>query len=142
MLCRKGEYDHVALDYEVCRTCISICGSRSGLWHLGQIGMLLHTQLIMFPPYSSVLAAAMATSVLQGALADRPSPSNAYIDYTTVTGYFLQDEPSTNSTAFDFMTTNVRVLLSLIPPFDQVEGTWLGDVGSSGCLKHPFLVQR
>ena len=95
------------------------------------IGMLLCTQLIMFPPYSSVLAAAMAASVLQGALADRPSPSNAYINYTTVTGYFLQDEPSTNSTAFGFMTTNVRVLFSLIPLFDQVEGIWPGDVGSS-----------
>ena len=82
------------------------------------IGMLLYTQLIMFPPYSAVLAAAMASSVLQVVLADRPSPSDAYINYTTITGYFLQDEPSTNSTAFDFMTTNVRVLLSFITPFD------------------------
>lgn len=106
------------------------------------IGMLLYTQLIMFPPYSSVLAAAMAASVLQGALADRPSPNNAYINYTTVTGYFLQDEPSTNRTAFDFMTTNVRFLPSLIPPFDQAEGTWFVVVGSSGCLKHPFSVRR
>ena len=104
--------------------------------------MLLYTQLIMIPPYSSILAAAMAASVLQGALVDRPSPNNAYINYTTVTGYFLQDEPSTNSTAFDFMTTNVRFLLSLMPPFDQVEGTWLGDVGSSSCLKHPSLVRK
>lgn len=101
--------------------------------------MLLCTQLIMFPPCSSVLAAAMAASVLLGVLADQPSPSNAYINYTTITGYFLQDEASTNSTAFDFMTTNVRVLLSLIPPFDQVEGMRLGDVGS---LKHPILARE
>ena len=106
------------------------------------IGMLLYTQLIMFASCSSVLAAAMAASVLQGALADRPSPNNAYINYTTVTGYFLQDEPSTNSTAFDFMTTNVRFLLSLMSPFTQVEGIWLGDVGSLRCFKHPSLVRR
>ena len=85
--------------------------------------MLHYTQLIMFPPYSSILAAAIAASALQGTLADRPSPNNAYINYTTVTGYFLQDELSTNSTAFDFMTTNVRFLLSLILPLDQAEGT-------------------
>ena len=106
------------------------------------IGMLLYTQLIMNPPYTAVLAVAMAASVLHGALADRPSPNNAYINYTTVTGYFLQDEPSTNSTAFEFMTTNVRFLLSLMPPFNQVEGTRLGDVGSSNCLKHPSLVRK
>lgn len=87
------------------------------------IGMLLYTQMIMIPPHSFVLAAAMAASVLQGALADRLSPNNAYINYTTVTGFFLQDEPSTNSTAFNFMTTNVRFLLSLTPPFNQVDGT-------------------
>lgn len=96
----------------------------------------------MFPPYFSVLAAALAAPVLQRALADRPSPSNAYINYTTVTGYFLQDEPSTNSTAFDFMTTNVRFLLALMPPFNQVEGTLPGDAGSLKCLKHPSLVRR
>ncbi len=85
------------------------------------IGMLLYTQLIMFPPCSSLLAAAMAACVLQVTLADSPSSNNAYINYTTITGYFLQDEPSTNSTAFDFMTTNVRFLLSLTPPFSRVE---------------------
>ena len=106
------------------------------------IGMLLYTQLIMIYPYTAVLAVAMAASVLQGVLADRTSPKNAYINYTTVTGYFLQDESSTNSTAFDFMTTNVRFLLSLMPPFNQAEGTWLRDCGASNCLKHPSLVRK
>ena len=89
----------------------------------------------MFPPYSSLLAAAMTACALQITVADSLSPNNAYINYTTVTGYFLQDEPSTNSTTFDFMTTNVRFLLALTPPCNRVERVWLGDVGSSGCLK-------
>ena len=104
------------------------------------IGMLLYTQLIMLPPYSSLLAAAMAACALQATLADSPSPKNAYINYTTITGYFLQDEPSTNSTAFDFMNTNVRFLLSLTSPFDRVEGIWLGDVASSGCFYDSSLI--
>ena len=29
--------------------------------------------------------------------------SGSYIQYSTVTGYFLQDEPSTNATTFDYV---------------------------------------
>lgn len=104
------------------------------------IGMLLYKQLIMFSPYPSLLAATLTACALQVTLADSPSPNNAYINYTTITGYFLQDEPSTNSTAFDFMTTNVRFLLPLTPPFNRVEGIWLGDVGSSERLKTSSLI--
>lgn len=75
----------------------------------------------MFSPYSSLLATAMTACALQVTLADSPRPNNVYINYTTIAGYFLQDEPSTNSTTFDFMTTNVRFLLSLTPPLNQVE---------------------
>jgi hypothetical protein len=43
--------------------------------------------------------------------------SNEYISYTTVTGFFLQDEPTTNSGTFDYvrytpserMTTNLNI---------------------------------
>ena len=104
------------------------------------IGMLLYTQLMMFSPHSTLLAAAMTACALQVTVANKPSPNNAYINYTTITGYFLQDEPSTNSTAFDFMTTNVRFLLPLSPPFNRVEAIWLVYVGSSGRLKTSSLI--
>lgn len=39
------------------------------------------------------------------------SPSSStYINYTTVTGYFLQDDPSTNATTFNFMATNFGLI--------------------------------
>lgn len=31
------------------------------------------------------------------------APSLAYIQYSTVTGYFLQDDNSTNATTFDYV---------------------------------------
>ncbi|KAI4254037.1 MAG: hypothetical protein LQ352_003342 [Teloschistes flavicans] len=34
----------------------------------------------------------------------------SHINYTTVTGYFLQDEPSTNVSTFDFITTNFGLI--------------------------------
>ena len=104
------------------------------------IGMLLYTQLIMFPPYSSLLAAAMTACALQITLADSHSSNNAYINYTTIAGYFLQDEPSTNSTTFDFMTTNVRFLLALTLPCNRVGRVWLGDVESPECLRISSLI--
>jgi hypothetical protein len=30
--------------------------------------------------------------------------ANEYINYTTLTGFFLQDEPSTSSTSFDYVS--------------------------------------
>ena len=33
-----------------------------------------------------------------------------YINYTTITGYFLQDETSTNASTFDFKTTNFGLI--------------------------------
>lgn len=41
-----------------------------------------------------------------------------HINYTTVTGYFIQDDPSTNATSFNFMTTNFG-LLNRSYPSDQ-----------------------
>lgn len=34
----------------------------------------------------------------------------SHINYTTITGYFLQDEPSTNASNFSFMTTNFGLI--------------------------------
>ena len=130
MLCRKEKDDHVTLHdeerqnvYKDLWFLISTMASRP-------TGMPFYTQSIMFPPYFSILTAAMVACALQVTLADKPSPNIAYINYTTITGYFLQDEPSTNSTAFDFMTTNVRFLLSLNPhlqpsPRNMAWGRWI-----------------
>ena len=41
--------------------------------------------------------------------------SNSYINYTTVTGYFLQDELSTNASTFNFMTTNFGLINRTYP---------------------------
>ena len=44
------------------------------------------------------------------AIADNSKLSHGYLNYTTVTGYFLQDEASTNATSFSFMTTNFGLI--------------------------------
>lgn len=42
-------------------------------------------------------------------------PVQAYINYTTVTGYFPQDDPSTNATTFNFMATNFGLINQSYP---------------------------
>ena len=42
-------------------------------------------------------------------------PVHAYINYTTVTGYFLQDDPSTNATTFNFTATNFGLINRTYP---------------------------
>lgn len=45
---------------------------------------------------SLLVSSALAGSALAGTAA-------GYLNYTTVTGYFLQDEASTNATTFDYV---------------------------------------
>lgn len=54
---------------------------------------------------STLLAAAAALLSLTTEARSLPSTANGngYIKYTTVKGYFLQDEPSTNSTTFNYV---------------------------------------
>ena len=73
------------------------------------------------------LYVAATCSLFSTALAEHSKPANVYINYTTVTGYFLQDEPSTNATTFDFMTTN----------FGLINRTYPAD----SSLKHQGLTQ-
>lgn len=40
---------------------------------------------------------------------------HSYINYTTVTGYFLQDDPATNATTFNFTTTNFGLINRTYP---------------------------
>ena len=67
-----------------------------------------HVAIIML---SSILLWAVAASVFFSvSVADSSKASESYINYTTITGYFLQDEPSTNASTFDFMTTNFGLI--------------------------------
>lgn len=61
---------------------------------------------MMFPSYSLAFGVAIASCLVQTTLAD----SHSYINYTTITGYFLQDDPSTNATSFDFKSTNFGLI--------------------------------
>ncbi|KAL9079391.1 MAG: hypothetical protein Q9157_001737 [Trypethelium eluteriae] len=58
-------------------------------------------------------------SLLAGSLlsltAQRQAQNGSYIQYSTVTGYFLQDEPSTNATTFDYTSTNFGLINRTYP---------------------------
>ena len=55
------------------------------------------------------------TVVLLVALTHASRIAHTYINYTTVTGYFLQDEPSTNATTFNFTATNFGLINRTYP---------------------------
>jgi len=61
---------------------------------------------------------AVITSLYVGAIDAANSNRSNYFNYTTVDGYFLQDEPGTNASSFNFMTTNFG-LLNRTYPRDQ-----------------------
>lgn len=42
--------------------------------------------------------------------APKHDPQSSYIEYSTVTGYFLQDEPSTNASTFSFLNSNFGLI--------------------------------
>ena len=69
--------------------------------------------VIMLP--SLLLWAIASTALFSASVAETSKPSNSYINYTTVTGYFLQDEPTTNATTFNFMTTNFGLINRTYP---------------------------
>lgn len=65
---------------------------------------------------SSVLLWAFAASgLISLSVADSSKTPSSYINYTTVTGYFLQDEPSTNASTFNFMTRNFGLINRTYP---------------------------
>lgn len=65
---------------------------------------------------SSILLWALAASgFFSSSVADSSKASGSYIEYSTVTGYFLQDEPSTNASTFNFMTTNFGLINRTYP---------------------------
>lgn len=56
--------------------------------------------------YSSCLVAATVFLALM-AIAEASSRPPSCINYTTVTGYFLQDEPSTDPATFDYVSLSL-----------------------------------
>ena len=66
---------------------------------------------VMFSVLSLALWAYLSSSLLR----IEGTAAGSYINYTTVTGYFLQDEPSTNATIFNFMTTNFGLINRTYP---------------------------
>jgi len=82
---------------------------------------------MMLSASSLTLWAVAASYFVPTSFADSFKTINAFINYTTITGYFLQDEPSTNSTTFNFMTTN----------FGLINRTYT----SNATLKHHDLTQ-
>lgn len=56
------------------------------------------------------LYAAAATCILQIPLIAATPSVHSSITYSTVTGYFLQDEPTTNASTFDFASTNFGLI--------------------------------
>ena len=50
------------------------------------------------------------------------SPPLTYNSYTTITGYFLQDEPSTNATTFNFTATNFGLINRTYPSDSSLHG--------------------
>ena len=78
----------------------------------------------MLTVISLALLASLCAGIFPKGLA---KASNSYINYTTVTGYFLQDEASTNATTFNFITTN----------FGLINQTYTNDSGRN----HPNSTQ-
>ncbi|KAI4228604.1 MAG: hypothetical protein L6R40_008115 [Gallowayella cf. fulva] len=62
----------------------------------------------MFPSTAFIFVAAIA-SCFTGVFT-APPRSSSHINYTTVTGYFLQDEASTNASTFNFLNTNFGLI--------------------------------
>lgn len=62
---------------------------------------------------SVVLAALAASSVSANSL--NRKDFNGYINYTTVTGYFLQDDPSTTASTFNYTLNNFGLINRTYP---------------------------
>lgn len=54
--------------------------------------------------FITVALAATVAALVSAQTLNITSTTASYINYTTVTGYFLQDEPTTNDTTFDYVS--------------------------------------
>lgn len=53
---------------------------------------------------SSVALAVTAASLVSAQTLNLTNTTSRYINYTAVTGYFLQDDPTTNASTFDYVS--------------------------------------
>lgn len=60
--------------------------------------------------FALLAAWAIISSCVVELAALKQIPQGSYINYTTVTGYFLQDEASTNASTFNFISTNFGLI--------------------------------
>lgn len=60
----------------------------------------------------------LLSSVVVGATA--AALGQTYIQYSTVTGYFLQDDNSTNATAFDYVSAQVYYHRQALESFSRI----------------------
>ncbi|CZT23765.1 related to GPI anchored protein [Ramularia collo-cygni] len=67
--------------------------------------------MLRFTAFATAALAASAAS----AASFNASCSAGYINYTTITGYFLQDEPTTNASTFDYTTTSFGLINRTYP---------------------------
>lgn len=77
--------------------------------------LVLEKSLVIIMLSSLLLWALAISRFFPVSVADNFKASDSYINYTTVAGYFLQDEPSTNASTFKFMTTNFGLLNRTYP---------------------------
>ncbi|KXS96551.1 hypothetical protein AC578_1967 [Pseudocercospora eumusae] len=66
----------------------------------------------------SIILNALAASYASATTLVKAGPG--YINYTTVTGYFLQDEPTTNATTFNYTQTNFGLINRTYPATQNI----------------------
>ena len=78
-------------------------------------GWFFEKSITVIMLFSLLFWTVAVTGCFSVSVADNSKASNSYINYTTVTGYFLQDEPSTNASTFKFMNTNFGLINRTYP---------------------------
>lgn len=78
--------------------------------------LIMHLTHLLPATFGFAITCAAVAAPQPTALAVVPRlSSNEYINYTTVTGFFLQDEPTTNPGTFDYVryTSSLRTTTNL-----------------------------
>ena len=67
------------------------------------LSILLRLVMQATAMYSSLALAATAAALVSAQTRDVANATNGYTNYSTVTGYFLQDVATTNASTFDYV---------------------------------------
>ncbi|XTI84258.1 phosphoglycerate mutase-like protein [Cenococcum geophilum] len=76
----------------------------------------------MLVPFVTICFAVLGLVVSIAAHDNVYNYGNGYLNYTVVPGLFLQDDPSTNVSTFNFMTTNFGLINRTYPTDDTCKG--------------------